>query len=89
MPPISSEKDVANAGGEAGLLMPAVAAAASFAPRGDGGGMSATPAATMRATNSSGSMLRLPLLIVSMKLAAEYCAPRGMSVKTLLKPTTH
>lgn len=35
--------------------------------------MSATPADIMRATNSSGSMLRDALLIVSTKEAAEYC----------------
>lgn len=35
--------------------------------------MSGTPAATIRATNSSASMLRELELIVSMKDAAEYC----------------
>ena len=35
--------------------------------------MSATPADIMRATNSSGSMLREALLMVSTKEAAEYC----------------
>ena len=35
--------------------------------------MSGTPAAIMRATNSSESMVRELLLIVSMKEAAEYC----------------
>lgn len=33
------------------------------------------PAATMRAMNSSGFMVKLPLLMVSTKLAAEYYAP--------------
>jgi len=35
--------------------------------------MSGTPAATMRATNSSASMVRELVLMVSMKDAAEYC----------------
>ena len=35
--------------------------------------MSGTPADIMRATNSSGSMLREALLMVSTKEAAEYC----------------
>ena len=34
------------------------------------------PPATMRARNSSGGMVRLPLLMVSTKLAAEYCGRR-------------
>lgn len=45
---------------------------------GDGGcvdaaSMSATPAAIIRATNSSESMVKELLLMVSMKDAAEYC----------------
>ncbi len=36
-------------------------------------GRSATPAASMRARNSSGSMVRLFALIVSTNDAAEYC----------------
>ena len=39
----------------------------------DAASMSATPAAIMRATNSSESMVREVLLMVSMKDAAEYC----------------
>ena len=35
--------------------------------------MSGTPAAIIRATNSSESMVRELLLMVSMKEAAEYC----------------
>lgn len=50
---------------------------------GDGGSvdaasMSATPAAIMRATNSSESMVKELLLMVSMKDAAEYCKAKGM-----------
>lgn len=49
---------------------------------GDGGSvdaasMSATPAAIMRATNSSESMVKELLLMVSMKDAAEYCKAKG------------
>ena len=42
-------------------------------PSGGELGRWATPASTMRARNSSGSMLRLPLFMVSTKDAAEYC----------------
>lgn len=45
---------------------------------GDGGGViSAIPVATMRAMNSSGGIVRLLLLMVSTKLAAEYCKPHA------------
>ena len=37
--------------------------------------MSGTPAATMRAMNSSGSIVRDVAFTVSMKDAAEYCKP--------------
>lgn len=43
--------------------------------------MSATPAAIMRATNSSESMVKELLLMVSMKDAAEYCTTTPMSCK--------
>jgi len=36
-------------------------------------GRFATPADSMRARNSSGSIVRLPALMVSTKDAAEYC----------------
>jgi hypothetical protein len=63
----SSAADAANAGEVARAAL----------ARGDAAGMSATPAATMCARNSSGSIVRLPLLMVSMKLAAEYCTGKG------------
>lgn len=60
---------------------------------GDGGSvdaasMSATPAAIMRATNSSESMVKELLLMVSMKDAAEYCTTKGtQSEQLVLSPT--
>lgn len=52
----------------------AARAASDWAPGGAESSMSGTPAATMRATNSSGSMDSELALMVSMKDAAEYCA---------------
>ena len=40
-------------------------------------GRSATPAASIRARNSSGSIVKLPALMVSTKDAAEYCVHTG------------
>ena len=42
--------------------------------------MSGTPAAIMRATNSSESMVRELLLMVSMNDAAEYCTTQQSAV---------
>lgn len=55
------------------LGAPAPGAGVSWAPQRPGElGRWVTPAATMRAKNSSESMLRLLLLMVSTKEAAEY-----------------
>ena len=52
----------------------AARAASDWAPGGSAeSSMSGTPAATMRATNSSGSIDSELALMVSMKDAAEYC----------------
>lgn len=61
---------------------------------GDGGSvlaasMSATPAAIMRATNSSESMVKELLLMVSMKDAAEYCKAKGTQYEPHVHPLIH
>ena len=47
--------------------------------------MSGTPAATIRATNSSESIVRELVLIVSMKDAAEYCTAHSVALDEIYK----